>query len=310
MQKIVPNIWFNKNAAEAGEFYTQVFPNTTSKVTSSYPTENLPDFQKDLAGQPLTVELTIEDFEFVLINAGPEFRPNPSISFMVNFDPLIFAQAAGIDPASAQAALAAREALDHAYNKLIDGGKALMELQEYDFSPYYGWVEDRYGVSWQLILTNYEGDPRPFIMPAFLFGAEAQNKCRETIDRYLSLFPDSAWGTIYTYPVAMGPVTEEHIMHADLTLAGQWFVAADSGNEQPESFNHGISLEVRCADQEEIDRYWDALSAVPEAEQCGWLIDNVGVSWQIVPVNIGELMQRPGAHGKLMEMKKIVIDEF
>lgn len=108
----------------------------------------------------------------------------------------------------------------------------------------------------------------------------------------------------------MGPVTEEHIMHADLTLAGQWFVAADSGNEQPESFNHGISLEVRCADQEEIDRYWDALSAVPEAEQCGWLIDNVGVSWQIVPVNIGELMQRPGAHGKLMEMKKIVIDEF
>ncbi len=310
MQKIVPNIWFNKNAAEAGELYTHVFPNTTSKVTSSYPTENLPDFQKELAGQPLTVELTIEGFDLVLINAGPEFRPNPSISFMVNFDPLLFARARGIDPDSEEAAQAARDALDHAYTQLIDGGRALMELQEYDFSPYYSWVEDRYGVSWQLILTNPQGDPRPFIMPAFLFGAQAQNMCRETIDRYVSLFPDSAWGPVYTYPAAMGPVTEDHIMHGEFTLAGQWFVAMDSGNEQPESFTCGVSLEVRCADQAEIDRYWAALSAVPEAEQCGWLADQAGVSWQIVPASIGDLMQRPGAHGKLMEMKKIVIAEF
>ncbi|WP_374700217.1 VOC family protein [Arthrobacter sp. JCM 19049] len=99
-------------------------------------------------------------------------------------------------------------------------------------------------------------------------------------------------------------------MYSDFTLKGQTFSAMDSGVEMAFTFTPGVSLEVACRDQFEIDALWEALSAVPKAEQCGWLTDRFGVSWQIVPQNMGELMQRPGAFEKLMGMKKIVIDEF
>lgn len=84
----------------------------------------------------------------------------------------------------------------------------------------------------------------------------------------------------------------------------------DSGVEQDFSFTAGVSLEVRCEDQDEIDRLWSALSAVLEAEQCGWLADKYGVSWQIVPKSMGDLMERPGAHATLLNQKKIVIAEY
>ena len=310
MQKIVPNVWFNEKAVEAAEFYTKIFPSARYEIQSYYPSANLPDFQAAFAGQPLTVTLHIGDMEFTLINAGDEFRPNAAISFMVNFDPLFFSAAADNAADSDEAALAARSALDAVWNALSEGGKVLMKLDEHDFSRRYGWVEDRYGVSWQLILTDPAGEPRPFIIPAFMFGAAAQNTCRETVEHYLDVFPNSAWANIHTYPAPSGPVTRKHIMHSDFTLAGQWFVAMDSGTEQTESFTCGVSFEVKCVDQAEIDRFWEALSAVPEAEICGWLADSAGVSWQIVPANMGELMEMPNAYQKLMTMKKIVIAEF
>jgi predicted 3-demethylubiquinone-9 3-methyltransferase (glyoxalase superfamily) len=84
----------------------------------------------------------------------------------------------------------------------------------------------------------------------------------------------------------------------------------DSGVEQQFEFGCGVSLEVQCTDQAEIDRLWEALSAVPEAEQCGWLADRFGVSWQIVPADMAELMQRPDAYEHMMGMKKLVIADF
>ena len=84
----------------------------------------------------------------------------------------------------------------------------------------------------------------------------------------------------------------------------------DSGVEQPFTFSPGVSLSVQCADQAEIDRLWDALSAVPEAEQCGWLVDRAGVSWQIVPANMAELMAKPDAFAHMMPMKKLIIADF
>ena len=99
-------------------------------------------------------------------------------------------------------------------------------------------------------------------------------------------------------------------MYADFQLAGQWYVAMDNGAEQEFGFDCGVSLEDDCADQAEIDRYWDAMSAVPEAEQCGWLADKFGVSWQIVPANMGELMARPDGYEHMMQMKKLVIADF
>ncbi len=305
MQKIIPNLWFNKNAEEAGEFYASSFPKTTTSVEARYPETNLLDFQKDFAGLPLVVGVEIDEYRFTLINAGDQFRPNPSVSFMLNFDPRVL----GGDAASVRASL------DKLWSALSDGGKVLMPLQEYPFSPHYGWVEDRYGVSWQLMFVDPDGlstadDARPFIVPSLLFGGAAQNRAREAIDFYVSLFPDARIGTVAEYPAPSGPAPAGAVMYADFQLAGQWFVAMDNGAGQEFGFDCGVSFEVDCADQAEIDHYWNSMSAVPEAEQCGWLVDRFGVSWQIVPTDMGELMARPDGYEHMMQMKKLVIADF
>jgi predicted 3-demethylubiquinone-9 3-methyltransferase (glyoxalase superfamily) len=79
-------------------------------------------------------------------------------------------------------------------------------------------------------------------------------------------------------------------MFADFMLEGQWFGAADSAHPHNFSFNEAISFIVHCENQEEIDYYWERLSAVPEAEQCGWLKDQYGLSWQIVPTAMDAMM--------------------
>ncbi len=299
-QKIVPNIWCNRNAEEAGEFYASAFPGAVSRVESRYPSEGLLDFQQDFAGEPLTVALEIEGTRLTLINAGSEFSPNPSISLMLNFDPLMF----GGDED------AARARLDSVWRALSGGGSELMPLGEYPFSKRYGWVEDRYGVSWQLMLTDPAGEPRPFVIPALMFGGAAQNRAVEATDLYVRVFEDSEIGTRVPYEQQTGPARPDSVMFSDFRIGEQWFAAMDSGVEQDFSFTCGMSLEVLCEDQAEIDRLWESLSAVPEAEQCGWLADPFGVSWQIVPANMGELMERPGAFGRMLQMKKIVIDEL
>jgi predicted 3-demethylubiquinone-9 3-methyltransferase (glyoxalase superfamily) len=80
-------------------------------------------------------------------------------------------------------------------------------------------------------------------------------------------------------------------MFTDFKLAGQWFVAMDSGHEHRFQFNEAVSFMVYCTDQAEIDYYWNKLSADPSAEQCGWLKDQYGVSWQIVPADLDEMME-------------------
>ena len=305
MQKIIPNLWFNKIAEEAVELYSSSFPKTTTSVEARYPETDLLDFQKDFAGLPLVVGVEIDGYRFTLINAGDQFRPNPSVSFMLNFDSRVL----GGDTTSVRASL------DKLWTALSDGGKVLMPLQEYPFSPHYGWVEDRYGVSWQLMFVDPDGlstadEARPFIVPSLLFGAAAQNRAREAIDFYVSLFPDARIGTVAEYPAPSGPAPAGALMYAAFQLAGQWFVAMDNGAGQEFGFDCGASLEVDCADQAEIDHYWNAMSAVPEAEQCGWLADRFGVSWQIVPTNMGELMARPDGYEHMMQMKKLVIADF
>ncbi|WP_018298032.1 VOC family protein [Corynebacterium lubricantis] len=291
MQKIIPNLWYSGTADEAAEFYVQSLPQTKLEENVAYPTEGLADFQLDLAGKTLTNEISIDGFRMILVNAGDEFRPNPAINFFLNFD--------------AEATLRAT------WEKLIVGGKVLMELNQYPHSQLYGWVEDKYRVNWQLMLTNPDGDPRPFVVPQLMFCGPAQNKAAEATDYYIATIEDSAPGNRVTYQeMGQDAPNGAEVVFSDFQLGGQWFSAMDSAVDQAFTFTEGVSLMVNCKDQAEIDKYWDALSAVPESEVCGWLKDRWGMSWQIVPENMGELMERPGAYEKMMQMKKLIIDEF
>lgn len=269
MQKIIPHLWFDKEAKEAAEFYTSLFPE--SEITNISTIHDTPSGDCDI------VSFTLWNYTFQAISAGPYFKVNPSISFMVNFDP-------SQDPN-------AKTKLDEMWDKLTEGGKALMPIDTYPFSERYGWVEDKYGVSWQLILTNPEGEKRPAIIPSLLFVGDTVGKAEEATDFYISLFKNSSRGSIARYPAGMEPNKEGNIMFTDFKLENQWFVAMDGdASEHTFKFNEGVSLMVKCDTQEEIDYYWEKLSAVPEAEQCGWLKDMYGVSWQIVPAEMDEMM--------------------
>lgn len=295
MQKIVPNLWFDHTALEAAQFYTSVFPDSRVVDVQYYPSEGLPDFQVEFAGQPVGVDFELAGYRMSGINAGPEFPINPSVSFLVNFDP-------SADPEAAAH-------LDRLWTALAEDGEVLMALDAYPHSERYGWVADRYGVNWQLMLTDPAGEPRPFIIPSLLFCDGVQNRAEAAIDFYTGVFGGRV-GTVVRYPEAHGAAAAGSVQFADLELFGQWFAAMDSAVEQDFSFTPGVSLLVRCADQAELDRYWEQVSVVPEAEQCGWCADTFGLSWQFVPANLAELMARPGAFAALMEMKKIEVAGF
>lgn len=298
-QRIIPTFWFNGNAEEAAQFYEDVFPCASYMVPQRYPETGLPDFQQPLAGQPVVVSLDVDGYQVTLLNAGSEFSPNASISLMVYFSPKKFQTPEG-----------ARGAIDEVWRKLSGGGHIVMPLDEYSWSSRFGWVNDKYGVSWQLFLA--EDDDVEFIGPSLMFGGRSQGKCTEAMAYYASVFPESADGQVFRYgDVAEGIATPEHVMWAENTLWSQQVQYCDATDENAPVFSEGVSLDVRCDTQEEIDRLWEALSAVPEAEQCGWCKDMYGVSWQINVANIEQLMNgKPDSWAKLMGMKKIVIDEL
>ena len=268
MPKIIPHLWFDNQAVEAAEFYTGIFPD--SHVTGTSRLFDTPSGDCDL------VYFELAGHPFQAISAGPEFVFNPSISFMLNFDPSRDNRA--------------RERLDESWNELSRGGKALMPLDAYPFSKRYGWVQDRFGLSWQLILSNPEGEPRPFIVPSLMFTKAMAGKAEEAIDFYASVFKNAKRGATARYPAGSEPDKEGTLMYADVMLENQWFAAMDSAQRHDFSFNEAVSLIVSCDDQEEIDYYWSRLSAVPGAEQCGWLKDRYGVSWQISPAVVADML--------------------
>lgn len=268
-QKIVPHLWFDKEAKDAAAFYTSLFPD--SQVTNVTTLHNTPSGDCDI------VSFTLWGYSFMAISAGPLFKLNPSISFMVNFDPSQDKDA--------------KTRIDKVWAKLLEGGKALMPLDKYPFSERYGWVQDKYGLSWQLILTKPEGEERPRIIPSLLFVGDVCGKAEEASDFYLSVFKQARRGAIARYPAGMEPDKEGTVAFTDFMLGGQWFAAMDSAHEHKFAFNEAISFIVHCDTQEDIDYFWGKLSAVPESEQCGWLKDKFGVSWQIVPTAMDEMMK-------------------
>lgn len=252
---------------------------------------------EQMEGKVLTGIFELWGYRFMALDGGPLFKLNPSVSFMVNFDPSQHSDA--------------KEKIDEVWEKLSDGGKVLMPIAEYPFSKRYGWVEDKYGVSWQLIITDPEGEERPLIIPSLLFVKEKSGKTKEAREFYLSVFKNSKEGSIVYFEEdsEMGQKKGD-VMFSDFMLEGQWFAAMDGGNPHEFDFNEAVSFEVECTNQEEVDYYWEKLTTSPEFEQCGWLKDKFGVSWQIVPRRLGELLENDPDNkvlNAMLEMKKLDI---
>lgn len=275
MQKITPHLWFNKEAVEATRFYTSVFPG--SRIVNTTALHDTPSGDCDV----VTFELWQQ--KFMAISAGPLFKFNPSVSFIVNFDPLLFDRSQSPEKE-------AREKIDLAWTRLSEGGTVLMPIDKYPFSERYGWIQDRYGLSWQLILTNPEGEPRPPILPSLMFTGNNVGRAEEAINFYLSVFKNSKPGGIYRYGPDQEPDKEGTVMFADFMLEHCWFAAMDSARTHNAGFNEAASFMIHCRTQTEIDYYWEKLSAVPEAEQCGWLKDKYGLSWQVVPADMDKMI--------------------
>lgn len=261
MEKITPHLWYDNQAREAGELYASVFPD--SRVKNVNTLHDTPSGSVDV----VTIELSGQ--EFTLLSAGPLFKFTPAISFLVSCE--------------------TKEEVDALWRELARGGTAMMELGEYPFSERYGWTQDRYGLSWQVMYAG--GRPvRQKITPTLMFTGNVAGKAEEAISFYTSVFGGAIAEPVFRYGAGEAPDREGTVKHAGFTLEGQEFAAMDSAHAHGFGFNEAISLMVHCDDQQEIDRYWNKLSAVPEAEQCGWLKDKYGVSWQIVPKAMDEMM--------------------
>lgn len=293
-QKIIPHLWFDTQGRQAVEFYSSIFPNASILSTTI--------IQGSPSGDVEIISFSLAGYEMMCMSAGPFFKINPSISFMLRFN-------ADQDPN-------AEGALNKFWEQLSDGGVERMPIGAYPFSQRFGWIEDKFGVNWQLHLDPPGSPTRPFIIPCMLYVTEAGIAAEEATNLYLSLFQNAARGTTTRYPAGMEPNKEGALMFTEFTLAGEWFIAMDGPSAMhPFRFNEAVSFIVNCDGQTEIDHFWYALSAVPDAEACGWLKDKFGVSWQIVPADMerhmkGEPECVARANAAVMEMKKLDIAEI
>jgi len=261
MHKITPHLWFDKEAKEAAQLYTSIFPN--SKIKSLSTLDNTPSGTVDFA----SIELAGQEFR--LISAGPLFKFTPAVSFIV--------------------ACQTKEEVDTLWRELSKGGSVLMPLDQYPFSERYGWTTDRYGLSWPLMFVSGRENTQK-ITPMLMFTGNNAGKAEEAIRFYASVFRNAKVNDVFRYGANEAPDKEGTVKYAPFTLEGQAFSAMDSAHPHNFTFNEAVSLIVNCDSQEEIDHYWEKLSADPKAEACGWLKDQYGVSWQVTPTALGKML--------------------
>lgn len=263
MQKIIPHLWYDKEALEAVSLYVSLFED--SKILHTRVISDTP------SGDTQVVDFQLAGMRFSAISAGPYFSLNPSISLMV--------------------ACSSAEEVDSLYSSLSAGGSTLMPLGEYPFSRRYAWLQDRYGLSWQLMLADMAQELRR-IRPTLLFAGEVCGRAEEALNYYLCVFDGSSKGYVSHYQPGEAADKRSGINYSELSILDAQLIAMDHGLGGDFTFNEAFSFIINCTDQAEIDYFWDKLSAVPEAEQCGWVKDRFGLSWQIVPETLDDLLDR------------------
>ncbi|MEO3429483.1 VOC family protein [Pelagibius sp. CAU 1746] len=289
-RKVMPFLWFDDQAEDAAKTYAGLFADSALGEICRY-SKRIAEATGRAEGSAMTVTFRLGGQEVTALNGGPQFRFTPSFSFFVN--------CGGVEEA---------EAL---FTGLAQGGEVMMPFQAYPFSAGYGWIKDRYGFSWQV-----NSAPRDHtIAPSLLFVGRQCGRAEEAMTLYGSIFPDSRIESVARYEAGEAPNAEGSVKHGIFFLAGQELRAMDSALDHTFTFTEAASLQVLCDSQEEVDHYWHHLGegGDPAAQQCGWLKDRFGVSWQVVPRVLTEMLSDAGSDAKervtqaFMQMKKFDI---
>jgi len=272
-QKVMPFLWFNQDAEEAMSFYASVFDNSMVDSIFRYPSGSTEPHLAGMGGKVLTGSFHLAGQQFLCLDGGPMFKFNPSISFFVN--------------------CATEQEGDRIWAKLSAGGSILMEFKEYPsfklaaFNKKFGWTSDKYGVNWQISVHPRKQKITPFMM----FVGPNHGKAEEAIKFYTSLFPNSEIQEIQHWGAGEEPEVEGTIKHGRFQICGNEYAVMESKQPHEHNFNEAVSLTVDCKDQAEVDFFWSKLSAHPDSENCGWLKDKYGVSWQITPTAFTRVMR-------------------
>jgi predicted 3-demethylubiquinone-9 3-methyltransferase (glyoxalase superfamily) len=270
---IHPCLWFDGNAKAAAEFYCSVIKD--SKITID---------------TPMVVIFELGGKRIMGLNGGPMFKINPSISLFILCETI--------------------DETNELWSKLADGGKVMMPIDKYPWSERYGWVQDKFGMTWQVSVV-YKPDDKQAITASMLFTGKQFGKAEEAINLYTSLFKNSSIHPLLHYPE--GDANAGKVMFSEFKLNDYPLIAMDGPGEHAYTFNEAVSFVVNCDTQDEIDYFWDKFTADGGQESmCGWLKDKFGVSWQIVPSIIGKLMTDPEKAPRVMQavmkMKKLDIE--
>ena len=293
MQKITPFLWFDNQAEDVASFYTTIFDNSKILNVSRYNEESA-KVSGQKSGSAMTVSFQLEGQTFTALNGGPQFMLNQSISFFVYCE--------------------SDSKIENVFKKLSENGKVIFPLDKYDWSPRYAWVIDQFGLSWQLDVDKINNQQK--ILPAFLFVNDKALKVKGAINYYSNVFPDSKIIMEWPYDKSAG-LPDGTLLFAQFKLTDHLFNAMSGMGEHKFDFNEAFSFVVNCKDQNEVDYYWDKLTADGGIEsQCAWLKDKFGVSWQIVPTRLIELLNDPDplkvqrVIAVMLKMKKIIISDL
>lgn len=274
-EKITPCLWFNGEAGDAAMLYCAAFK--SSRVTSQSPFVT----GIEVAGQHIT-----------LLDGGPMYKPNASISFYVGCE--------------------TTEEFDHTWQTLSQMGVVVSHPGKTPWSEKYGWVTDPFGVSWQLGV-QLKSDIRQKITPYLMFTGEQYGHADAAIKHYQAVFKNASTGGVVRYGPDDAPERPGFVRHAEILLMNQKFMVSEVAQTDV-PFTEGVSLTVHCENQEEVDYYWYKLTEGGQESMCGWLKDRFGVSWQIVPTMLTKLMNDPDKAGKaaraFMSMRKLDIEQI
>ena len=268
-RNITPCLWFDTHVEEAVRFYTSLFPRSSIGEITRFGKEGF-----EIHGRPegsiMTVSFEISGYGCVALNGGPGINFTPAISLFV--------------------ACGSEAEVDALWKQLVDGGMVIMELGVYEWSDKYGWLNDRYGLSWQIFLGDPD-DVGQTISPSLFFVGEQAGKAEEAIHFYTTLFRDSSVTGILRYGADEAQGKESMVKHAQFTLSGEVFMAMDSPIEHDFTFSEAFSFIIECASEAEIDHFWRKLADGGQEGPCGWIKDKFGVSWQVVPSVLYDMLR-------------------